>query len=316
MRLFADPAVTRVVAGMAGILTIATAIGQVLRFRARSEPTRAAIANVNARILSWWVMSAVVLGSLFVGRIASITLFGLISFLALREFVTLTPTRRADHRVLLLAFFAAIPLQYASIALDVYAAFAFVVPVAGILGVSLVLALAGDTHRFTERTAQIYLALMLCVYAVSHAPAVLMLHIPGGAGQNAKLLLFLLIVVESSDVLQYLWGKALGRRAIAPTVSPNKTVEGFIGGIGTATLLGCVLAPLTPFSPWQAAAVSLVITTAGFAGGLVMSAIKRDHGVKDFGTVIGGHGGVLDRIDSLCFAGPVLFHVTRTFVAS
>jgi phosphatidate cytidylyltransferase len=155
---------------------------------------------------------------------------------------------------------------------------------------------------------------MLCVYAVSYAPALLMLDVPGGGASNARLLLFLLIVVESSDVLQYLWGKAIGRRPIAPSVSPGKTVEGFIGGIASATCLGWILTPLTPFSPWQAAEVSLGITLAGFAGGLVMSAIKRDRGVKDFGTAIAGHGGVLDRIDSLCFAGPVLFHATRFLI--
>jgi phosphatidate cytidylyltransferase len=215
--------------------------------------------------------------------------------------------------VLLLAFVAAIPLQYACIATGAYGPFALSLPVAGILCVSLALAVSGDTRQFTERAAQIYWGLMLCVYAVSHAPALLMLDIPGHERGNAKLLLFLLIVVESSDVLQYLWGKALGRRPIAPTVSPNKTVEGFLGGIASATVLGWVLTPLTPFPPLQAAAVSLCITTAGFAGGLVMSAIKRDRGVKDFGTAIAGHGGMLDRIDSLCFAGPVLFHVTRTF---
>ena len=299
---------------MACVLTIATAIGQLLRLRVRSQPGRAAIENVNARIAAWWVMTGVVLGSLLAGRIGSIALFGLVSFLALREFVTLTPTHRVDHRVLLLMFFAAIPLQYSYIALDAYALFALTLPTAGIFSVLLLLALAGVTDRYTERAAQICLGLMLCVYAISYAPALLMLDMPGGGAENAKLFLFLLIVVESSDVLQYLWGKAIGSRPIAPTVSPGKTVEGFIGGIASATCLGWMLSSLTPFLPWQAAAVSLGITLAGFAGGLAMSAIKRDRRVKDFGTAIAGHGGVLDRIDSLCFAGPVLFHLTRTFL--
>jgi phosphatidate cytidylyltransferase len=142
-----------------------------------------------------------------------------------------------------------------------------------------------------------------------------MLDIPGYADENAKLLLYLILLVESSDVLQYIWGKLCGRRAIAPTVSPGKTVEGFAGGIATATLLGCALSPITPFAPWQAALLSFVTTIMGFAGGLVMSAIKRDRGAKDFGTAIAGHGGILDRIDSLCFAAPVFFHLTRYFFA-
>ena len=312
MDAFADPAFTRVVTGLLVVLAVATATGQMLRVRARTERSRATIANVNARIASWWLMSAVVIGSLLAGQTTPVVLFAVLSFLALREFITLTPTRRADHRVLLLTFFAAIPLQYLLVALGSYELFALVLPLSGVLAVLALLAIAGDTVRFTERAAQIYCGLILCVYAVSYTPALLTLETPDPRS-GPKLFLFLIIVVESSDVLQYLWGKALGRRQIAAEVSPGKTWEGFIGGIATATLLGCVLAPLTPFSRWQAAVMSLSVTIAGFTGGLVMSAIKRDRGVKDFGTAIAGHGGVLDRIDSLCFAGPVFFHLARTF---
>jgi phosphatidate cytidylyltransferase len=140
-----------------------------------------------------------------------------------------------------------------------------------------------------------------------------MLQIPGYEGEGAKLLLFLVIVVQASDVLQYVYGKLFGRRKIAPAVSPNKTWEGFAGGIATATLLGTALWWATPFTPLEAAGMSLVTTLMGFAGGLVMSAIKRDAGVKDFGAAIAGHGGILDRIDSICFAAPVFFHLVRYF---
>jgi phosphatidate cytidylyltransferase len=316
MHLLTDPDFARVVAGILCVLAIATAVGRLLRDRARTPSTRTTMDNVNARIRSWWVMSVAVLGSLVLGSIASMILFGLLSFLALREFITLTPMRRADHRILLVAFFVVIPVQYVVVTLGSYEWFVLLVPACGVFGISLVVAATGDTQRFTQRVAQIYWGLMLCVYAVSHAPALLNIDIPGGAARNAKLLLFLIVVVESSDVLQYLWGKALGRRAIAPNVSPGKTVEGFIGGIASAVVVGCLLSPLTPFSPWQTALVAFAITTAGFAGGLVMSAVKREHGVKDFGTAIAGHGGILDRIDSLCFAGPVFFHLTRTFAAA
>jgi phosphatidate cytidylyltransferase len=140
-----------------------------------------------------------------------------------------------------------------------------------------------------------------------------MLKIPGFAGHNARLLLYLVLVDQMSDVLQYVWGKLVGRHRIAPQVSPNKTWEGFVGGVATATLLGTALWWATPFRPMQAAGMSLVITLLGFAGGLVMSAIKRDAGVKDFGAAIEGHGGILDRIDSLCFAAPIFFHLVRYF---
>jgi phosphatidate cytidylyltransferase len=135
------------------------------------------------------------------------------------------------------------------------------------------------------------------------------LGIKNYAGENAKLLLFLVIVAQINDVLQYAWGKAIGKRKIAP----NKTWEGFVGGTLCATLIGSLLWWATPFSIWQAALASLLITLLGFVGGLTMSAIKRDRGVKDYGGALAGHGGFLDRIDSICFAAPVFFHATRYF---
>ena len=155
--------------------------------------------------------------------------------------------------------------------------------------------------------------LMITVYCLSHAPALLMLELPGYEGENAKLLLFLVVVVQLSDVLQYVWGKLLGRHKIAPDVSPNKTVEGFVGGVLSATAIGAGLWWATPFGPWEAAGFAFLICLFGFAGGLVASAIKRDRGVKDFSSLIAGHGGILDRIDSLCFAAPLFFHLVRYF---
>jgi len=299
--------------GVVVLLAIATAVGRHLGGRAETDAARATVANLNARIGAWWVMTAVYLASVLVGPVGAVILFGLLSFWALREFITLTPTRRADHRTLFVAFFLVIPLQYWLVATRWYGFFSILIPVYAFLYIPIRSALSGDTDRFLERIAEIQWGLMVCVYCVSHAPALLMLDIPGYGGENAKLLLYLILVVELSDVLQYVWGKLFGRRPIAPTVSPNKTVEGFVGGIASATALGTALWWMTPFRPWQAAAMALVATLMGFAGGLTMSAIKRDRGVKDFGHVLAGHGGVLDRIDSLCFAGPVFFHLTRYF---
>ncbi len=155
---------------------------------------------------------------------------------------------------------------------------------------------------------------MICVYFVSYAPALLMLRIPGYEHQNAKLMFFLVLVVQLSDVLQYVWGKSIGKHPIAPSISPNKTWEGLDRRSGVrhrSSAPDC--GGQRPFGPAEAALMAFVITIMGFAGGLIMSAIKRDRGVKDYGTLIEGHGGVLDRIDSLCFAAPVFFHLTRFF---
>ncbi len=299
------------VGGVLGLLVLATGIGLILDRRATSQSLRATVENLNARIRAWWVMCAVFTLGLFTGGLGPVVLFGLISFLALREFITLTPTRPGDHRSLFWVFFVITPLQYVLVGLEQYSLFSIMIPIYAFLLIPTRSAIAGDHEHFLERTAKIQWGLMVCVYCVSHAPALLTLHIPGPAGQNARLLLFLVLVVQISDVLQYVWGKLLGKRRIAPRISPNKTWEGFLGGVGCATFIGTSLWWVTPFSPGQAAAMSLATTLMGFAGGLTMSAIKRDRGVKDYGTLIRGHGGVLDRIDSICFAAPVFFHATR-----
>lgn len=308
-----DPQLLWLFGGVLALLVVASAIGAVLARAARSDARRAVINNLNARTRSWWKMSAVFALTLLVGRIGSLVLFGLLSFLALREYITLVPTRRGDHRTLFWSFFLITPLQYYLIGIGWYGLFAVLIPVFAFVFVPTRIAMAGDTERFLERAAKIQFGLMICAYCLSHAPALLILQIPGFEGQDAKLLLYLVLVDQMSDVLQYVWGKLTGRHKIAPTVSPNKTWEGFLGGVATATLLGTALWWATPFTPTQAAGLSLVITLMGFAGGLVMSAIKRDVGVKDFGTAIEGHGGILDRIDSICFAAPVFFHLVRYF---
>lgn len=298
--------------GILGFLALATVIGQVLRRTATSESGRATVVNMNDRIGAWWVMVTVFAVAILTGPIGAVLLFGLLSLLALREFITLTATRRGDHRTLVWSFFLFLPLQYVLVYDNWYGFFSILIPVYAFLYVPTRSALAGDTTDFLGRVAEIQWALMVAVYCVSHAPALLMLDIPGYRG-NAKLLLYLVLVVQMSDVLQYVWGKLLGKHKIAPSVSPNKTVEGFVGGVLSATLLGTALYSVTPFRPLAAAGMSLAITLMGFAGGLTMSAIKRDRGVKDFGATIAGHGGILDRIDSVCFAAPIFFHLTRYF---
>lgn len=313
MELNLDPHLMWLYGGVVGLLLLATVVGRILRRRATTEPARAAIDNLNARTRSWWVMSAVFGLALVLQSAATMLLFVAISFLALREYITLIPTRRADHRTLFWSFFVITTLNYYLVYTHWYGFFAILIPVYAFVFVPTRIALSSDTERFLERAAKIQFGLMLCVYCVSHAPALLMLEFPGSAIKSVNLLFFLVLVDQMSDVLQYVWGKLLGRHKIAPSVSPNKTWEGFLGGVATATALGTALWWITPFSPLQAAGMSLAITLLGFCGGLVMSAIKRDAGVKDFGALIEGHGGILDRIDSMCFAAPVFFHLTRYF---
>ena len=308
-----DRAVRWLVGGTLTILGVATVVGIILRFRTTTDAGRRTVANLNARIRAWWVMAAVFALAIYFERTGATILFALISFLALREMLTITPTRRGDHHTMFWAFFVLIPIQYYLVWVQWYGLFAIFIPVYGQIFLAIRSTLTGDYTRYLERTAKIQWAAFICIYCVSHAPALLTLHVHGYDGHPWELLVWLVVVVQMSDVLQYCWGKLLGRRKIAPHISPNKTWEGFLGGVLTATLLGALLHRITPFNWWQAAVIAFTVAVLGFFGGIVMSAVKRDAGVKDYGQLIEGHGGMMDRIDSLTFAAPIFFHIVRYY---
>jgi phosphatidate cytidylyltransferase len=297
-----------VLAGIVALLTIASIVGYELERRATRPESIATVRNLNARTRSWWVMVLVVGGAILAGPTTTVVLFALLSFMALREFWTLTPSRRGDHYALFLSFFVVLPYHYYLLGTGWYGMFIIFIPVYAFLLLPAVATLMGDTNEFLARSAKVQWGLMLTVFSISHAPALLMLDtgVP-----SALLIVYLIIVVQLSDVFQYVWGKLIGKHRFSPNISPSKTIEGLVGGGLSAILVGTALHRMTPFSPLQAAAVSTVIVVAGFFGGFVLSAIKRDLKAKDWGYIIEGHGGVLDRVDSLTFAAPLFFHVTR-----
>ncbi|SDT13992.1 phosphatidate cytidylyltransferase [Pseudomonas oryzae] len=297
-------------AGIGALLALASLIGFVLKWRSRGAASPV-IDNLNARINAWWVMVAVLGTAFWLGQGAVIGLFAAISFCALREFITLAPTRGGDYPALVAAFYLVLPVQYLLIAADWYGLFSIFIPVYVFLLLPILASLGGDTTGFLERAAKVQWGMMIAVFCISHVPALLTLDIPGFAGRNLLLIAWLVLVVQLSDVLQYVCGKLFGKRKIAPRLSPSKTVEGFAGGVALASLVGASLFWITPFGFWQALGMAFVVTLLGFFGGLVMSAIKRDRGVKDWGHMIEGHGGMLDRLDSVCFAAPIFFHVLR-----
>lgn len=295
------------------VLVLGTIVGEILKRKATAERTIKIADNLRARMQAWWVMVGVFVVSILLGGVTTVVLFGLSSFLAFREFITLTPTRRGDHRALFWAFFVIIPLQYVLVGIQWYPVFSIFIPVYAFLFIPARIAIAGEAENYLERTSKIQWGLMVCVYFISHVPALLMLEIPNFVGRNASLLFFFILIVQMNDVFQYVTGTLLGRSKIAPTISPNKTWEGFIGGLVLATLLGAGLFWTTPFNAWQAGALALAIALMGFCGDLTMSAVKRDLGVKDYSAFVPGHGGVMDRLDSLAFAAPLFFHLTRYF---
>lgn len=295
-------------AGVLALLLTASIAGWVMSRRA--GPDKPGVANFNARTRSWWVMVGIFAITLWLGHWTTVVLFCFLSFLALREFITLNETRVCDHKVLFWCFFVILPLQYFLVGIHWYGMASIFIPVYGFIFIPVRKVLTGETKDFLATTAKIQWGMLVCVYFVSHMPMIMTLPIKGWSGGNGPLLFFFVACAQASDVFQYCWGKAMGKRKIAPLLSPNKTVEGTVGGISTTVLLGVGMSFVTPFNPWQAALMALLICLAGFFGGLVMSAIKRDLGAKDWGNTIAGHGGVMDRIDSLCFAAPLFYHFT------
>jgi phosphatidate cytidylyltransferase len=297
------------------LLTIASVIGQVVQRQPHLGLNAAAIATFNRRVRAWWVICAL-LAIAFFSPTMTVILFCVLSFEALREYITLTPTRRADHRALFWVLFFFTPLQYVLVGYANYDLYNILIPVYGFLFIPARIAIAGDFKRFLERVAKIQSGLLICVYCLSFAPALLYLESPrideNDATTRARLLFFFVIMALLSEAFQFLWTQLYGRHVIAPQINAARTWEGLVGGSASTALAGMVLSWTTPFADvWQAAFMAMIIAVMGFAGAMTMSAIKRDRGVRDYGTLVEGHGGVLDRIDAICFAAPVFYHISR-----
>ena len=301
------------IGGIGTLLVIASLIGWILAKLASRRGGSATIDNLNQRTRAWWVMVAVLAACFLLGSTATVLLFAIASVFALREFVTLTPTKPGDHLSLVVCFYIMLPVQYWLIFDGWYGMFAIFLPVYGFLSLPVLMAMSGDTDGFLERVTKIQWGVLITVYCISYVPAILLLDMHGDANEKLLLIIYLLLVVQISDVLQYVFGKLFGKHPIAPRVSPSKTVEGFIGGGLGAIAIGTALWRITPFTPLQACGMSAVIVIAGFLGGLSLSAAKRSLGAKDWGSMIEGHGGMLDRFDSVSFAAPVFFHLCRYY---
>ncbi len=354
MNIFNDRWTLGLIGTVLLLLGASSLVVWALKRRPESGINSAILDTFRHRVKAWWILFATLAAAFLLGHVTTVVLFGLISFWALREFITVTPTRPGDHRTLFCVFFVFTPLQFVLVGMGYryYGLYSIVIPVYAFLFIPALIAMAGDYKRFLERSAKIQAGLLICVYCLSYAPALLTLPLtpaakqpvaaaeeqaggetaqtaadpqtadpnaarPSDAGGNIRLLFFFILIVQLSDALQYAWSQLPTRHVIVPSINTSRTWEGLLGGTASVTLIGAVLWWATPFHGanwWMAAVMSAVISVMGFAGGITMSAIKRDRGVKDYGTLVEGHGGVLDRIDSICFAAPVFFHCTRWFL--
>ncbi len=307
-QLIVTPAFWTMMAILA-LLSVASLILAVLR---RARPA-VDLTEVRQRVASWWGMAGVFLLAIGVSRTVSLCFFGLVSFLAFKEYLSMIPTRRSDRRVLIWAYLA-IPLQYLWVGVSWYGMFLVFIPVYMLLLLPLRMVLIGDPKGFLRAVGTLHWGLMITVFSISHLAYLLMFPAvsqPSGRASpgGASLVLFLVVLTQLNDVFQYLWGKAVGRARVVPTVSPNKTYGGLLGGLLTTLVLSIFLARwLTPLDPLRAAQAGVIIGLGGFVGDVVISALKRDLGLKDSGSILPGHGGILDRIDSLTYTAPLFFH--------
>ncbi len=327
-----DPKTYILLAVVLGTLGIASIVGLILSRREKIGIESAIVRRYNHKLQVWWMMVAIFAFGFLSGRIGLVVLFGLVSFWALREFITMTPTRRGDHRTLFWVFFIFTPLQYILIGLgstppsflggstgiDYYDFYSIMIPVYASLFIPARAAIAGDYKRFLERSAKIQSGLLICVYSLSYAPAILDLKLAqtGGKpwqGSTVGLLVFFVLIAQLASVFDRAWGKLAGRHVIAQRINASRTWEGFLGSMVTTGLVASALYWATPFHPWEAGILGAVVTVMACAGTMTMSAIKRDRGVTDTGTLVQGHAGVLDQIDNICFAAPVFYHMTRFF---
>jgi phosphatidate cytidylyltransferase len=304
------PEVLWVLAGILAALVVATVITRILRRNNAGKDC----GELEQRVNSWWWMAGIFAVAIALNVNVAICFFTFLSFLALKEYLSLIPTRRADRRVLFWCYLA-IPINYYWVYLRWYDLFVIWIPVWMFLLVSARMVLIGETKDFLRAVGTLQWGMLTMVFSISHLAYLLVLpEAKGVTGAGPGLVLFVVMLTQLNDVLQYVWGKTLGKTKIMPTVSPKKTAEGLAGGVVTTTALSMLLAPLlTPLDLWQSAAVGLIIGMGGFLGDVTISALKRDLGVKDSGSLIPGHGGILDRIDSLTFTAPLFFHFMKYF---
>jgi phosphatidate cytidylyltransferase len=311
--LSVDQQVGLLFVGVFGLLVLATAA--LVLWSLRLEDAGDRLPRYRRDLGALWLGAAVFWLAWMSGPVGATLLFAVLSFLALREFITLVATRRGDHRSLILAFFVVLPLQYLIVGMRLFDLFAVFIPVYAFLAIPVVAALAGDPQRFLERNAKIQWGIMVCVYGLSHAPALLLLDFPRLAGRGAFLVFFLVAVTAAAQLAQEAFSRWLRRRPVARRIDRSFSWRAWGLGALAGGLVGALLYWSTPFKPPQALALGAIAGAAGTLGELVMKALKRDAGVRSWGNrpSVTGAVGLLDRVAPLCFAAPVFFHSVRWY---
>ncbi|MCL2743974.1 MAG: phosphatidate cytidylyltransferase [Planctomycetaceae bacterium] len=340
------------------LLLIAASCGvKMLRRYEEFGVDPAILDTFRSRLRAWWILFGSLCCVFMFGPLATSLLFFLLAIGILREYITLTPKSPVDHKTLFWIYIFFTPLQFiltginpdgfeSITGLPPYRFFSVLLPAYVFLVLPGFMAMSDDPKRFLERTAKLQLGLIVCVYAMSYAPALLTIDLPNAAvqqiepssplidkgventvlesiapsyipqasGKHFRLLFFFVVIVQFGDIFQYLWSQVSSRHIIAPRINMTRTWKGVLGGAATTALLGVLLWYFTPFTKWwQPGVIAFVTSLMGFCGNMTMSAIKRDRGVSGYGSPLRGYNGLLDRMDSLCFAAPVFYHLAWLF---
>lgn len=303
-------------------LIVASAICRLLQFAKPKSNWK----ELDLRIKTWWMIVGMLSLSIVLDRTISLIFWALVCFLALREYLNLIPTRESDRRVHWWAY-GTIPIQFIWVYMEWYGMFLIFIPVYLFLLLPTRMVLIGETKGFLSAIGTLHWGLMTTVFSLSHAAMLLSIH-PIETGRATPiwpsplaatspgpgLLILLVLLTQGNDVAQFIWGKLFGRIKVVPRVSPGKTLAGLLGSVCTTVVLALLLGPRLAFFDWQhSLLIGLVIGVGGFAGDVSISAIKRDLGVKDSGAILPGHGGILDRVDSLTYTAPLFFHLVYYF---
>jgi phosphatidate cytidylyltransferase len=310
-----DEQVTLLFVLLFGALALVSVISSLYALRLQDGTASEGWQRFRRDLRALWIGTLLFWSAWMSGPVGSTLFFGLFSFLALREFITLQHTRRSDHRTLILAFFIVLPLQYLIVGTRHFDLFTVFIPVYVFFAVPVVSALAGDPERFLERNAKIQWGIVVCVYGLSHVPALLLLEFPKYEGRGAFLLFFLVVVAAAAQVVQELASRWLRRRPVARQISRSFSWRAWFIGAFVGAWIGAALYWITPFKAGQALVMAFIAAGCGTLGEFVMKALKRDAGVQFWGnrSSVTGAVGLLDRVAALCFAAPVFFHSVRWY---
>ncbi|MEI5906772.1 phosphatidate cytidylyltransferase [Bacillus spongiae] len=291
------------------IMACAMAIFHLLFYAVKSLKEREDFSTINARVKTWWGMLGVfAIATLFNPTISLISILFL-SFFALKEFFSMITTRKVDRQLFWWAYLA-IPIQFYWISIEWYGMFIVFIPVYVFLFLPLPRIIGNGTVGFLRSVSSTQWGIMLMVFGLSH----LAYYQVANPIYGANLVLFLVVLTQANDVVQFLVSIFLGKKRVIPSAHPNITWEGFLLSLMTTTALSTSLySYLTPLDLKFGILSGVIISLSGFLGNLTIWVLKRDLLIGNAEKFQKLKESYLTRVDSLTYSAPIFFHVIRYY---